>query len=179
MGKTIKREELVQYIRDAIREVATERRLKREAKGEYPCGTPNANPHHNTDGEWSSEGDATSWAINAKGTDCQSGQYKGKKYKGPQAEPCGRKDRRRKCKDPKESLIDGDDSRQDLLYRYEKQQGEYEELKRKYHALKGQYEELYRKAGKPKGMSFPDCVKSINKVVQSTKGDLFKATKKK
>ena len=53
--------------------------------------------HHPETGEWSSEEDAGSWSIRAKGTKCRRGQ-KEKSYKGKSNEPCGRGEPIR-CKD--------------------------------------------------------------------------------
>lgn len=140
-------------------------------KDELPCGSPNANAHHNAQGEWSSKEDATSWSITKKGPNCQSGQYKDK-YKGPKREPCGRQDRSRKCKDTNEAelLSDSSDKYQELLYRYEKLQIDFKELEKMYHALKG-------KKARGKGMDLDQCIKTVNAVVQSGKGSFGKGKK--
>ena len=159
--------------RDAISKKRSDNMMKHaghevglEEDGPYPCGSPNANPYHDENGEWASSEDATSWAISGKGSNCLTGQFKDK-YKGVNREPCGRKDRSKKCKDASESLITDADDDQDLLYKYEKLQLAYRELLNK-------AKQLAAKHNDDGVFNIDQCAKFIDGVVRASKGDLIK-----
>ena len=149
-----------------------EDRRQEEFKVKYPCGSPNANPFHNEDGEWASEAEAASWAIGKKGSGCLSGQFKGDKHGQSSQEPCGRKDRTRKCKEVnEEDALEQKDTREALLYKFEKLQIEFRKLV-------AAYKELKKRKKIKKGFDLERCLKVVNTTVASTKGQLDAKKKK-
>ena len=124
--------------------------------------------NHNFDemGRFTNPKDAATWSRRDKSCK-KNGQYQ-KRYKGVSSAPCGRGERKR-CKDNtnkyEESLDKTDDEYLDLLYRYEALQIEFEKVSK---------ELKQEKSRKSNGMDLSRCVKTINGIVQSTKGDLGK-----
>ena len=125
------------------------------------------NHNHGEDGRWTNPEDAASWTRLDKS--CKKhGQYQ-KKYKGPSSAPCGTQGPKR-CKDATLKEDPSEKKYLDLLYKYEKLEAKFNQAVNQLMAL--------RKKATGKGMTFDQCVKTINNVVASTKGDLTKKVSK-
>lgn len=139
------------------------------AKGhitEDPAGDCVGNHNHDKDGRWTNPDDAASWTRLDK--DCEkSGQYS-KRFKGTSHAPCGSIGDV-KCKDGSLKEDEAKDDYLDILYKYEALQKKFVELQKLARQLKS------RKT--PGGMDLDTCVKTINSIVQSTKGDFGKKDK--
>ena len=130
------------------------------------------NHNFGPDGRFTSPDKAATWSRRDK--DCKKhGQYK-KKYKGADVSDCGRGERKR-CRDGElkyESRETTHEEYMDLLYKYEALQLEFEKLQKVNSKLQSQV-----KKSKPGGMDMDTCVRTINSIVQSTKGDFGKPSK--
>ena len=97
----IKIRDLERLIKEVVEEVREEKSKKTGREKQCSSG----NPIHNTDGQFDNASkDRGSWAIGKGGssaTDCAHGQYKrpnASHKKTSDEEPCGRKNRAKKCK---------------------------------------------------------------------------------
>ena len=161
--------------------VSLSRGVVEAAEDEENCsvGNPSHKPANTPDGgRFTSSDKAGSWSIRKKGkANCRRGQYQ-KKFKGRDSEPCGR-GHYRKCSTGKvdeDALSSDNDAQeqdyQELHYKYAKLQREHEELKQKHTKLVAMIKDL--KSRVKGGMSWEQCLKQVDAVQRSSKGDLFK-----
>ena len=123
------------------------------------------NYYHSADGTWTNNDDAKSWSMKDRAGCYKGGQYKYRKKKLKDREPCGRKQPKELCKE-EEILSDG--SEIENIYASEKIEAVIRDtIKQELEALRNQQSKM------SKGCSWSDVLNAMDKMERAEKGKLY------